>query len=240
MAARLLPARLDGFTGGYRWGLWGVPAPHRPRMGAVLVVQACLDEQALSRRMLAHAARGMAEAGWWMLAIDPVGTGDSAGDHGEASLERWRDDLREAARRLRMQAPEGPLALLGVRLGGLIAIDLAHLLPQPPQGLVLWSPPARGAALVGPLTGAGIAFALESGMLAGETLAAALATGDVSSQALRPYADAVTRRTLPWLRMELWAQRLIGDPGRLRIVLNATRPLPPTAALGARLLLSLG
>jgi exosortase A-associated hydrolase 1/exosortase A-associated hydrolase 2 len=120
-------------------------------MGAVLVVQACLDEQALSRRMLAHAARGMAEAGWWMLTVDPFGTGDSAGDHGEASLERWRDDLGEAACRLRMQAPHGPLVLLGIRLGALLAVDLARLLPQPPQGLVLWNPPARGAALVDPL-----------------------------------------------------------------------------------------
>jgi exosortase A-associated hydrolase 1/exosortase A-associated hydrolase 2 len=151
VAARLLPARLDGFAQGYRWGLWGVPAPRGPQMGAVLAVQACLDEQALSRRMLAHAARGMAEAGWWMLTVDAFGTGDSAGDHGEASLERWRDDLGEAARRLRMQAPHGPLVLLGVRLGALLAVDLARLLPQPPQGLVLWNPPARGAALVDPL-----------------------------------------------------------------------------------------
>ena len=86
MAARLLPARLDGFAQGYRWGLWGVPAPRGPQMGAVLAVQACLDEQALSRRMLAHAARGMAEAGWWMLTVDAFGTGDSAGDHGGAGL----------------------------------------------------------------------------------------------------------------------------------------------------------
>jgi geranylgeranyl reductase family protein len=98
----------------------------------------------------------------------------------------------------------------------------------------------EAAALVGPLTGAGIAFALDSGSQAGRQLAASLARNDLSAAALRPYADEVTRRFLPWLRGELWAQRFIGDPRRLQRVINATRPLPPTAALGARLLLHLG
>jgi hypothetical protein len=42
------------------------------------------------------------------------------------------------------------------------------------------------------------------------------------------------------LRAELWAQRFLSDPNRVRLLLDATRPLPPTAALGARLLLHLG
>lgn len=98
----------------------------------------------------------------------------------------------------------------------------------------------EAAALVGPLTGAGIAFALESGARAGATLAAALAAGDASERSLLPYQQAVRRRFLPWLRAELWAQRCLGDPDRVRRVLDVTRPLPPTATIGARLLLHLG
>jgi exosortase A-associated hydrolase 1/exosortase A-associated hydrolase 2 len=147
----LQPERLDGFGAGYRWGLWALPAPEMPSAGAVLVVQAFLDEQALSRRMLAHTARRLGEAGWTVLIVDTFGTGDSAGDHGEATLERWREDLLEAARRLRTRAPDGPLVLLGVRMGALLAIDLAGLLPDPPTGLVLWNAPAAGASLVDPL-----------------------------------------------------------------------------------------
>jgi len=98
----------------------------------------------------------------------------------------------------------------------------------------------EAAALVGPLTGAGIAFALESGQRAGETLAAALAAGDPTASSLRPYARAIRRKAGPWLRTELLAQRYLGDPARLRRLLEAIRPLPPTAALGARLLLHLG
>jgi geranylgeranyl reductase family protein len=98
----------------------------------------------------------------------------------------------------------------------------------------------EAAGLVGPLTGAGIAFALDSGARAGDALARALAAGDASAAALMPYQVGVRRRFLPWLRAELWAQRFLSNPTRVRGLLNATRPLPPTATLGARLLLHLG
>ena len=98
----------------------------------------------------------------------------------------------------------------------------------------------EAAGLVGPLTGAGIAFALDSGAHAGRALARALDAGDADADALRPYAVALRRRFGPWLRAELWAQRFLSDPDRVKLLLDAVRPLPPTAALGARLLLHLG
>jgi flavin-dependent dehydrogenase len=98
----------------------------------------------------------------------------------------------------------------------------------------------EAAGLVGPLTGAGIAFALESGAHAGEAMAAALASGNPNAVRLQPYADALHRRFGPWLRAELMAQRFLGNPVRAKAFLGAVRPLPPTAALGARLLLHLG
>jgi len=98
----------------------------------------------------------------------------------------------------------------------------------------------EAAALVGPLTGAGIAFALESGARAGETAAAALAAGDLRTAALAVYAQATVRRSFPWLRAEAVAQRWLSDPSHLRGLLRTVRPLPPTGAIGARLLLHLG
>lgn len=98
----------------------------------------------------------------------------------------------------------------------------------------------EAAALVGPLTGAGIAFALDSGARAGEAMADALATGNAGIAALMPYQQSIRRQILPWLRAELWAQRFLGDPRRVRWLLNAARPLSPTATAGARLLLHLG
>lgn len=98
----------------------------------------------------------------------------------------------------------------------------------------------EAAGLVGPLTGSGIAFAMESGEMAGRTLADALAADDVSRQRLRPYSVALRRRTAPWLRAELLAQRFLADPARVGRLFAAVRPLPMTGTLGARLLLHLG
>ena len=98
----------------------------------------------------------------------------------------------------------------------------------------------ESAAFVGPLTGAGIAFALDTGARAGDVAAGALTAGDLRAEALAPYARAVTRRFLPWLRAEAVAQRWLSDPVHVRRLLGAVRPLPPTGPLGARLLLHLG
>lgn len=98
----------------------------------------------------------------------------------------------------------------------------------------------EAASLVGPLTGAGIAFALESGTRAGELLGRVLPGGDVRTDTLMPYSRFVSRRCLTWLRAEGVAQRWIGDPRHLQRLLRTVRPLPPTASLGARLLLHLG
>jgi flavin-dependent dehydrogenase len=98
----------------------------------------------------------------------------------------------------------------------------------------------EAAGLVGPLTGAGIAFALESGEQAGTAVASALDAGDLSRNGLRPYSQAIRRRTVPWLRAELISQRFLSNAERAERFLEAIRPFPLAGAVGARLLLHLG
>jgi flavin-dependent dehydrogenase len=98
----------------------------------------------------------------------------------------------------------------------------------------------EAAGLVGPLTGAGIAFAIESGAAAGTAIATALTMGDPSHLQLRRYGEATRRKTALWLRAELLAQRFLANPERVDRFFSAIEPLPPTGALGARLLLHLG
>ncbi len=98
----------------------------------------------------------------------------------------------------------------------------------------------EAAALVGPMTGAGIYPALQSGIWAAETLIATLDSGDLSRRALLPYERRVRRRFLTQHHAEAWAQRLLTNPTRLRRVTNAIRPLPFVGPLGASLLLRLG
>jgi len=98
----------------------------------------------------------------------------------------------------------------------------------------------ESAALVGPMTGAGIAFALESGQQAGRTAAAAVKGDDPSQASLDEYATWVQRHPLAWLRAESRAHWLVSDHARLARTIALTRPLPFTPTLGARFLLHLG
>lgn len=118
-----------------------------------------------------------------------------------------------------------PLAL-GPRRGALVA-----------DGVLL---AGEAAALVGPMTGAGIYPALQSGVWAGETLVRALQRGDVSRSALQPYERRVRRRFAPQHHAEALAQRLLTEPRHLHRLVNAVRPLPFTGPVGASLLLHLG
>jgi flavin-dependent dehydrogenase len=135
-----------------------------------------------------------------------------------------------AAEWLRGATPDGPPRTwpldLGPRRRRLVA-----------DGLLV---AGEAAGLVGPLTGAGIAFALESGQCAGDVIADALTAGDTSSRQLDRYGRQMRRRTAPWLRAELLAQRFLTDPARADCFFETIRPLPMTAVLGARLLLQLG
>jgi geranylgeranyl reductase family protein len=158
-------------------------------------------------------------------------TEGGADEHLHALYERFvGDPASPAAGWLRDAQPAGPARTWPLDLG-----------PRPRRlvadGLLV---AGESASLVGPLTGAGIAFALESGSRAGEVLASALGTGDVSAARLAPYGRFVSRRCLPWLRAEGVAQRWLGDPRHLQGLLRTVRPLPPTATIGARLLLHLG
>lgn len=159
------------------------------------------------------------------------GAGPGRGEHLHALFDRFANDpASPAAAWLANATPDGKPRTWPLDLG-----------PRPRRlvadGLLV---AGESASLVGPLTGAGIAFALESGARAGSILAARLATGNVHAAALDPYARYVTRRCLPWLRAEGVAQRWLSEPCHLQRLLAAVRPLPPTATIGARLLLHLG
>ena len=164
-----------------------------------------------------------------------VQTGSVRTAGGKESLQDvWRhftdDDASPAAEWLRHAVPlEPPRSWpldLGPRRRKLVA-----------DGLVV---AGEAAGLVGPLTGAGIAFALESGACAGTAIAAALASGEPSRGRLRPYSEAMRWKAAPWLRAELLAQRFLLDPEWADRFFRAIEPFPPTGALGARLLLHLG
>lgn len=112
----------------------------------VLHLPAAFDEMNKSRHVVAKQARALSEKGYGVLVVDPFGTGDSEGEFGDASWTRWRGDFGAALQWLRERF-DAPIALWGLRLGGLMALDLAAA-PNGPEvsRLLLWQPVLDGRA----------------------------------------------------------------------------------------------
>lgn len=144
--------------------LWEPPVGVPPRF-AVLHVPAATEEMNKSRRMIALQARAFAQLGGVVAVLDPRGTGDSCGDHGDSTWAGWRDDVGVAWRWLAARAPYSS-ALWGLRLGSLLAMDAMVSEGIEPEVLVLWQPVASGKqwfsqflrlATVQQITGTGVA-----------------------------------------------------------------------------------
>ena len=88
-------------------------------------------------------ARAFAAFGYSVLQLDLYGCGDSSGDFGDARCSIWRNDLHLACAWL-AQRVDGPLTLWGLRLGALLALELAAHPPVPLQRLLLWQPELDG------------------------------------------------------------------------------------------------
>jgi len=142
-AVRLRGQFIDGSHAALAAVIW-TPPPDVPPRFAVLHVPAAFEEMNKSRRMVALQARAFAAAGGCVVAYDPSGTGDSAGDHGEATWARWRDDAAAAWAFIRHEFPL-PCVLWGSRLGALLTASVAADARFAPSALLLWQPVASGA-----------------------------------------------------------------------------------------------
>lgn len=96
-----------------------------------------------SRAMVIKQARDFARQGYRVLVPDYYGTGDSAGDFCEASWEIWLEDVRYCINWLKGDAP-APLTLWGLRLGALMALELASRKVLGVSKLILWNPVLSG------------------------------------------------------------------------------------------------
>jgi exosortase A-associated hydrolase 2 len=119
-----------------------IPASERGNRGVVLLPPFA-EEMNLSRRMLRLQAAALAERGIAALIIDFFGTGDSAGDFGDATWEIWIKDVLVAADALRARGCS-QIGLLGLRLSSILAAAAALQLPAPCFATVLWQPVVLG------------------------------------------------------------------------------------------------
>lgn len=111
-------------------------------MGAV-VCPPFGHEYIQSYRALRNLAVQLARGGSHVLRFDYFGTGDSAGDGADASVEQWLEDIRVAIEELKDTTGLGRVSLIGLRVGAALAY-LASGGRTDIDTLVLWDPVLRG------------------------------------------------------------------------------------------------
>ncbi|HKP66215.1 MAG TPA: hydrolase 2, exosortase A system-associated, partial [Casimicrobiaceae bacterium] len=137
-AARLRGRFIDGPSGALAVVVF-TPPPDVPARFCVLHIPAAFEEMNKSRRMIALQARAFAAAGGCVVVFDPSGTGDSAGEHVDATWARWRDDATAAWSFMRGEFSL-PSVLWGLRLGALLGASIATNPRISPSALLLWQP----------------------------------------------------------------------------------------------------
>lgn len=113
--------------------------------GNVLCIPAFNEEMNRCRSMVTLQAQALAKHGLATLVLDLHGTGESDGEHGDASWQTWLEDVKAASDWL---ADHGGLTILwGIRSGALLASEFSRSLVKPVPELLLWQPVCDGRQL---------------------------------------------------------------------------------------------
>ena len=142
----LLPFFLPA-SDGQRYCLLHLPAPGQAARGGIIYIHPFAEELNKSRHVAAMQARAFAALGYSVLQLDLYGCGDSSGDFGDARWSIWRNDLHLACAWLARRV-DGPRTLWGLRLGALLALDVAAHPPLPLARLLLWQPELDGPRVI--------------------------------------------------------------------------------------------
>ena len=115
---------------------------------SVVVFPALADEMNKSRRLVWSLGQQLASRGVRTVVPDVFGTGDSAGEFGDARLETWNDDMRASVAWSRSQC-DGPCHALLVRFGACLYAHSAEALSEGGSHRVAaWQPEHSGSAVM--------------------------------------------------------------------------------------------
>lgn len=165
---------------GARFCLLHTPPPGCAAESCLVYLHPFAEEMNKSRRTAALAARAFARAGRAVLQVDLAGCGDSDGELADVAWADWLADgrLAVACMRDRYRLPVG---LWGLRLGGLLACDLARTDSGVDGPMLLWSPVTSGRTFLTQflrIAVAGAAFGRQDAATSTGALAARLAAGE--------------------------------------------------------------
>ncbi len=122
--------------------------PAGPARASVVVFPALADEMNKSRRLVWSLGRTLASRGIRTVVPDVFGTGDSAGEFGDARLDTWNDDMRASVAWARSQC-DGPCHALLVRFGACLYPHSAEWLAEGgAHRVAAWQPEHEGSAVL--------------------------------------------------------------------------------------------
>ena len=113
------------------------------REAAVLLCYPGVQEYNSSHWSFRRLAGLIAREGFHVLRFDWSGTGDSWGETADGGVDRWIDDVAEAAQEVRDAAGVRAISIVGMRLGAAIAA-MACNRGVGADDLVLWEPVVSG------------------------------------------------------------------------------------------------
>lgn len=113
--------------------------------GAVVLCYPIAQEYLRAHRAFRQLATELSRCGLHCLRFDYRASGDSAGDSGEADVDRWCEDIETAVRELKDVSGCQGLSLVGLRFGAALAAAVVHR-GLPVRRLVLWDPVVDGGA----------------------------------------------------------------------------------------------
>ena len=117
----MIPVAFNGCAG------WFYPARNDVATGRGVVICEPFGYEALcSQRAVLTLAQMLADAGLPTLRFHYPGTGDSSGDESQDQTERWIDSIGDASAYLREISGVSEVALCGLRLGGMLAVEAAR------------------------------------------------------------------------------------------------------------------
>lgn len=140
------PIFLDGAAG----SIFAVVYPattERPTKSAVIYLPPFAEEMNRARRMAALQARALSAAGHTAIVLDLYGCGDSAGNFADGRWDIWLGDVRATIQWLTEDGYQR-ISLLGLRLGALLALEVANDRATAIHRVVLWQPILRGDHMV--------------------------------------------------------------------------------------------
>lgn len=191
---------------------WWHPTRLASRLPPVVMCPALGDEAIGAHRGWRNLAQALADAGVPVLRLDLPGEGDSFDPDEEGDRwSHWRAAVHSAIEAVKAREGAGQVQLIGLRLGALLAAEVAQVRSDI-AGLALLAPPRDGRS-----------YLKESRLLAGADVHQHLAQGEVAAGGF--VIDAETARRVS---AQQWPSGSGGPP--LLLLERADRPLSAAGA----------